>query len=174
MALLNLSSPWMIFYREVRALFDGDPEVHVVFDEENYHIKLYVDKGDKAEALSLLMPDHREFGNVTVKLSIIPANNADGLFGDFSTEELYNIAFYGNDAYSFSKTIAGIFANDLTYVVFKKRVVQYYNDSLSDIYGQCSTLYQDIAKDVIVESSGVYFCTDKDDDFLEVKQNFNI
>lgn len=174
MALLNLSAPWVIFYCEVRALFAEDHEVHVVFDEENYHIKLYVDKGDKAEALSLLLPDHKVFGNITLKLSVVPANNGDGLFGDFSTAELYSIAFNDNGAFSFSKTITGIFANDLTYVVFKKRVVQYYNDSISDIYGQCSTLYQDIAKDVFVEASGVYYCTDNYEDFSDPNEGYNI
>ena len=163
MALLNLSSPWVIYYREVQALFAEDPSVHVVYDEWENHIKLYVDKGDKAEALELLLPKEKMFGDVTVKLSIIPANNADGLFGDFNTGELYSIAFYGNSAYAFSKTITGVFTNNLTYVVFKKKVVQYYNDSLGDIYGQCSTLYQDIAKDVFGESEGLFFCTDKDD-----------
>ena len=163
MALLNISSPWVIFYREVQALFAEDPTVHVVYDEEENHIKLYVDNGDKAEALDLLLPQEKVFGNVTVKLSVIPANNADGLFGDFNTNELYNIAFCGNGAYAFSKTIAGVFTNNLTYVVFKRKVVQYYNDSLSDIYGQYSTLYQDIAADVFGEYGDVFFCTDKNE-----------
>lgn len=175
MALLNLSAPWVIFYREVQALFAEDPEAHVVYDELGNRIKLYVDTGDKAEALSLLLPNEKTFGDVTVRLSVIPANNADGLFGDFNINELYNIAFCDNGAYAFSKTITGVFTNNLTYVVFKKKVVQYYNDSLSDIYGQCSTLYQDIAEDVFGESGDVFFCTEKDDDpFGSSEYCFNI
>ncbi len=167
MALLNLSSPWMIFYREVQALFACDPTVHVVFDQDNNHIKLFVDNGDKAEALSLLLPLQKTFGNVVIKISVVPANNADGLFGDFTKAELFNIAFNGNGAYAFSKTIAGIFANDLTYIVWKKQIVQYFNDDLGDIYGQCSTLYQNIAKNVFGDMESVFFCTDKDDNPFE-------
>ena len=163
MALLNLSSPWVIFYREVQALFAEDPSVHVVYDEQENHINLYVDKGDKAEALSLLLPDKKMFGDVTVRLSIIPANNGDGLFGDYDKAELFEIAFFDNNAYSFSKTITGVFTNNLTYVVFKKKVVQYFNDDLGDAFGLCSTLYQNIAKDVFKEMDGVYYSTDKDD-----------
>ena len=48
----------------------------------------------------------------------------------------------------------------MTYVVFKKEVVQYFNDSLGDIHGVCSTLMQDIAKDIFEDTEGVYFCTD--------------
>lgn len=168
-----MSAPWVIFYREVQALFAEDPTVHVVYNEEENDIKLYVDKGDKAEALSLLLPSSKTFGNVTVNISIIPANNGEGLFGDFGKAELFEIAFFGNNAYSFAKTITGIFTNNLTYVVFKKKVVQYFNDDLGDVYGQCSTLYQEIAKEVFDTIEGVYFCTDKDDNpFDSTKTNW--
>ena len=50
--------------------------------------------------------------------------------------------------------------NPITYVVFVNEVVQYFNDDLGDVYGQCSTLYQEIAKDVFGETEGVFFCTD--------------
>ena len=46
------------------------------------------------------------------------------------------------------------------YVIFANKVVQYFNDSLSDAHGVCSTLYQDIARDVFGDDCGVYFCTD--------------
>ena len=49
--------------------------------------------------------------------------------------------------------------NPITYVIFKKEVVQYYNDSLSDAHGMCSTLYQDIAKRILDADEGIFFCT---------------
>lgn len=57
----------------------------------------------------------------------------------------------------------GIFSNPITYIVFKNKVVQFWNDDLSDIYGNRSTLYQDIAKEIFGESSGIFFCTDKEE-----------
>ena len=66
----------------------------------------------------------------------------------------------GNPIFSFCRVVSGIFSHDLVYVVFVNRVVQYFNDDLSDIYGQCSTLYQTIAKDILKPQEGVFYCTD--------------
>ena len=164
MATFHMSSPWVIFYRQVEALFKYDPEVHVVYDEAENHIKLYVDSSNKAAALSVLLPENKTFGNITMRVSVIPANAEEEYdYSNANKETLYDVAFDGNGAYSFSCTINGIFSNNLTYVVWKKQVVQYHTDDLGDYYGQCSTLYQNIAKDVFGETEGVFFCTDIED-----------
>ena len=59
----------------------------------------------------------------------------------------------------YSVTIEGIMTNPITYVIFKKEVVQYYNDSLADAHGMCSTLYQDIASRILDAGEGIFFCT---------------
>ena len=46
------------------------------------------------------------------------------------------------------------------YVVFENKVVQFFNDDLSDIHGNKSTLYQEIAKDIFGDCDNIYFCTD--------------
>ena len=51
MAIMKLSSPWMIFYREVEAMFRHDKDVHVVFDEAGDILNIYVDDSLKAAAL---------------------------------------------------------------------------------------------------------------------------
>lgn len=158
MPKVGLSSPWVIFYREVNELFKHDPEVHVVFDEENLEIKLYVDNGNKASALSVLLPEEKEFGNVKLKITVVPAN----VFGELDGN-LFAVAFNGNPIVSYVKQIRDIWYPVLSYVVFRKRVVQYYTDNLRDINGYTSTLYQEIAKDVFGEKDGVSFCTDTEE-----------
>ena len=76
-------------------------------------------------------------------------------------EQLFCTAFNRNPAFVFTKSIQGIFSNNITYVVFRNKVVQYFDDDLSDIYGQCSTLYQYIAKNIFVDMESVFYCTDK-------------
>ena len=48
------------------------------------------------------------------------------------------------------------------YIVFKNKVVQYFNDDLKDVNGFCSTLYQKIAKDIFAENGceTACYCTD--------------
>lgn len=158
MAHIKLAPPWITYVSEVEQMFKYDSKVHVVYDNDEMTLKLYVDDGTKADAIAKLMPEEMVFGNTTLKISVIPGN--DTKMPRLSKDEMFIDAFYGNPAFSFTKTIKGIFTNDLVYVVFAKRVVQYFNDDLGDIYGQCSTLYETIAKNIFLPQEGVYYCTD--------------
>ena len=152
---IKLAAPWITFYREIEALFKDDPEINVIFDEDDLVIRLWVENAAKADALNQLLPAEKSFGNVTVKISVIPANMSAP-----SRISLIETAFKGNPAFAFTESAEGIFTNPIHYVVFTNKVVQYYNDDLSDFYGNCSTLYQYIADDVIGSSEGICFCTD--------------
>ncbi len=157
MAKLKKLSPWMVFYREIDAMFKRDPEVQVVYDEDAQVIKLFVDNTSKADALAQILPDEKEFGNVTVQIVVIPSNN----LLQSSQDDLFRRALYYNDAVTSIETTKDIPGFPcLTYVIFAKEVVQYFTDNLGDYYGITSTLYQDIAKDIFVNTEGVYFCTD--------------
>lgn len=151
----KLSPPWVKFYRELEALFEGDPGVRLSFDEDTYEIKIYVEGAIKAEALTTLLPVEKTFGNVTVKVTVIPAN----LTKDDKLA-LYKAAFEGNPAFSYATKISGIMVSDMNFVVFQNKVVQFFNDDLGDLNGLCSTLYQEIAKDVFEDQTGVFFCTE--------------
>lgn len=152
---VRLVSPWMELYHKIEAFFKRDPMVHVIWDEEAKAIDLYVDNAAKADALALIMPHEVKFGNVTVSIGIIPANDEGESSGD-----IFRDAFESNDMFSFVKTVSGVFSSDIVYVVFKNEVVQYYNDNLGDIYGQRSCLAEDIAREIFSDVDGVYFCTD--------------
>lgn len=156
----QLSSPWVLYVNEIKAFFKGDKDVEVIFDEDTNTVKLLVNGAEKADALTQLLPAKKQFGNVTLTIQIIPANRFEP-----NKLDLFRKAFADNpivtDYISIPKEITG-FANDFNYLVFKKEVVQYHNDSLNDPHGNCSTLYQNIAEEVFDNYSGVYFCTDKD------------
>lgn len=175
MAKLQLVSPWINFYHEVNAFFRYDRNVTVIFDEEETEVKLYVNGNEKAEALSKLLPDIRKFGNVTLRVTVILANDNPascyykppktsssrrGYNSVTETEELFFTALRGNPVFSFADSV-DLQTNKVIYVVFRNEVVQYYNDDLGDYYGQCSTLYQNIAADIFKPIDGVHYCTDK-------------
>ena len=160
MAQLKLSPPWIKYMHEMEQLFKYDPEVHVVYDEDEHIIHLYVDKQRKADALATLIPETVTFGNITLQVNVVQANGALSTTVGLTNAQLFKNAFEDNGAFAFVKQVTGIFSNNLTYVVFKNKVVQYFNDNLNDVYGNCSTLYQDIAKNIFGEIAGIYFCTD--------------
>lgn len=169
MAKLGLLSPWAIYYNELKTFFEKDSEVTVVYDEENNIVNLYVDDYKKAAALTELLPVEKDFGAVTLKINVIPANDSNSIkfaaiaasLTDKATpaSELYRTALARNEHFDQITTVRGVFNNPITYVVFKKYVVQYYNDSLGDINGVCSTLMQNIAENIFEKREGVFFCT---------------
>ena len=153
---IKLISPWMEYYHKIQAFFKKDSKVHVIMSEDEKTIDLYVEDAAKADALAMMLPNEVKFGNVTVYVCVIPPNGEEAE----STGDMYHDAFCTNEAFSFSRTVSGIMTNDITYVVFKNEVVQYYNDDLGDIYGQRSCLYENLAREIFTDAHGVYFCTD--------------
>lgn len=152
MKSLKLSPPWVTFAKKVEALFGHDPEVKIVFDEDSLELKLFVDNPVKADAIGKILPVSKTFGNVTVKTTVIPSNEQ-------SADALFRAAFHGNPAVDCVEHVEGPVTGEINYVVFHKEVVQFFNDDTSDINGNCSTLYADIAKEVLEADKTVRFCT---------------
>ena len=154
---VNISSPWILYYREIEALFKEDPAVRVEYDGTTQTVKLYVEGTEKADALAQLLPAERTFGNVTVKVAVYPSN-----VGNPSKLQLFQKAFKGNPAFAFIQEGGSDAFNvfDLNYVVFTCKVVQFFSDDLGDLNGLRSTLYQDIAKDIFEDVPGIFFCTE--------------
>lgn len=154
---LKLSSPWVTLHREIEAMFGDDPDVKVEYiagDGNDPVIKLFVEGQDKADAIGKILPETYEFGGVTVSVIVVPANRVE------TKEALYRRAFEGNPAFSYAVTAEGIFTNPITYVVFKNKVVQFWNDDLGDVNGNETTLYETIADHLFTEQDGVSYCTD--------------
>ena len=151
---MKLVSPWVNFYREIEALFAKDNEVKVMMDDDVPEVKIFVENVRKADAIAYLLPEEKDFGNVKLKITVVPAN--DGIQSKF---DAIQEAFVGNPALSYvwqARTPFGEF----DYVVFDADVVQYFNDDMRDVNGNKTTLYQDIARDVIGEEANLCFCTE--------------
>ena len=156
MANIKIAPPWIQFKNELGALFAKDPEVTVAYDNDTKVVKLFVQNQRKADALTRLLPSEKRFGNVSLGIEVIPENH------DKDIVALIKDAFAYNEAVSeIWTTDDTITTNPITYVIFQKEVVQYYDDNLGDAHGNRTTLYQDIARDVFEDRvNGVFFCTD--------------
>lgn len=151
---IKLSSPWVIFYEKLGTLFQGDDEVTVAINSEESEIIIYVDNNPKkADALIELLPTEKTFGNVKVKITVIPNNEYKNI------NTLFKSLFEGNKAISDIITITTETGTDITYVIFEKEVVHYWSDNIGDYHGVSSTLNQEIAKEVFDNIPGVFFCT---------------
>lgn len=160
---LKILAPWVIYSRKIEALFDGDPQIacNVNYTGDAPSIVLACNNGDKVAALLQLLPEEVGFGNIKLKVGVdgIPSNRA------FKTKkELFETAFSGNPCFAgaFAPVEDGYNWFTMTYVIFKNCVVQFFADNINDAHGVISTLYQDLAEEIlkIGGNDGVYFCTD--------------
>lgn len=152
---MQVSPPWVTYVSKIRAMFELDPDVSVKYDNAERALELMVDGQDKADALSRLLPTEKEFGSVTLKIAVRPSNSDS--FGS-----LVRKAFAGNGAVSSIEASGeGVpFISDKTYVLFAPVVVQFFNDDLRDYNGLCTTIYQDIAREIFEVDGSVSFCTE--------------
>lgn len=145
---LKLSPPWTTYENEINTMFRDDFDVIVDDMDDDYTIKLRVEKADKAAALSKLLKPTVTFGNITVNVIVVPANENEKTTVDVDSmkvTELYNTALKDNMAFEEIIEMAEGVPFAMNYVVFRNQVVQFYNEDLSDPLGMCSTLYQTIA-----------------------------
>ena len=150
----GLQPPWMTYANKVKALFEKDREVTVEWDNDEKKLSLYVNSQEKADALTQLMPTEVEFGNVKVNVAVIPANLLES-----NPMSLLETAFKGNPVVSYTRSVEAL-GFSAGYIVFKPEIVQFFNDDLSDINGNETTLYETIADEIFENHEGVFFCTD--------------
>lgn len=153
----KLSPPWYTFAKELAMLFQYDDEVEVA-DRIDIDQTIVVEVNapeDKFEALRLLIPDKKTFGNVIVNIEVQHVRDKMVPL----PEDVFKVAFRNNPVATVVNRQASEITPSQTFVMFKKEVVQFFNDDISDYHGNKSTLYEDIARDVF-PNAGVYFCTD--------------
>ena len=160
---LKILPPWTIVIRKLEALFDGDPQIAFNCDFSGSHptVVMACNNGDKVAALQQILPEEVNFGNISLKV-IVDGTPSNITFT--SKVDLFDTAFKGNPAYAYSKCPAEerYMWIGTTYVVFKNCVVQFAADNLNDCHGIISTLYQDIAEELLtgIATEGVFYNTD--------------
>lgn len=159
---LKILSPWAITIKKFEALFDGDPQIacNVDYSGSAPSIVLACNNGDKVAALQRILPEQVTFGGVVLRVAVdgTPSNRTF-----VSKKELFEVAFSGNPAFAYAVAPVeeGATWFDMVYVVFNNCVVQFFADNLNDCHGVISTLYQDIAAELLTGegAQGVYFNT---------------
>ena len=161
--LNQLSSPWETLHHMFEAFFASDPAI-VVSKQITDDYVLVISSYDKTKynALKEILNTEFEFGNVTlhVELHLNSAKKSGPLTSFPETDiDRLGVVLCGNKLFERIETHE-IMGSDITYCIFAKQVVQYYNDNIADPHGLQSTLAQDIAEKLF-NIQGVFYCTDR-------------
>ena len=165
---LRLSPPWYSYQRKVFALFGSDPQVKMrdlcQVDEANYRIDMLVCNGLKAQAIRALLPRTVQISGVTVTTRVLfPMEHCEVRPSSQECDaQLLEDAFTGNPIFDRVGAHSSPFGGpQIGYCIFKKQVIQFWDDDLSNYYGLHTTLAENIARDVLKPTT-VQFCTGTD------------
>lgn len=158
----GIQAPWVTTYKKICALFENDMDLHISDINEatpgNCTIVISSQNNAKLESIKKILKNHFEFGNVTLDIEFIPEDNNEKI-----TDSDFRNAFNCNENLTEVRNIELPDGSVKTYVVFEKEVVQFYNDDLTDLYGNYNGLMEDIARELFNEvDASISYCTNED------------
>lgn len=163
---LGLQSPWYTLYNKIVAIFGNDEELTISNISETkstadakatYTITISSSNAVKLQAIEKILKHEFPMGNIVVKIEFVyeESDNVNITAADFKN------AFSGNPIMSAIKTIETPWKSEMTFVMFKREVIQFYNDDITDIYGNFNGLAEDIARELFNSPTDVIsYCTD--------------
>ncbi|GLX66423.1 hypothetical protein [Paenibacillus glycanilyticus] len=170
-ARISLSPPEFTYYNEIKYSVGKDPLVSVGplqdHGDGEFIVKLYVKGIKKAQALATLVAPVKVIGEISIQVLVISGGKViEPITRTLTPKEiadLYRTAFRTNRLFHFV-SVRTIFGQTYVYPVFKIRVVQFYNDDLSDFYGNYNNVAAFVFRNVLrneVSGTFIQFSTDK-------------
>lgn len=152
----SLPDPVWIYFAKLLVMFGKDPDVELEFERvDDFTSKAFIYVNDsnrpgKSDAFTKMLPSRVDFRLQRLYIEVISTNDSR------ADHEVLIDMFYGNP-------IIDSFVTDHSgrhYIVFKKDILQYYANDLSDVNSLQSALAEDLARELITDDiTNVYFCT---------------
>ena len=153
---LRLSPPWYTYFNLIKHSIGRDRCVEVLDMEEmpsgDFSVSIDVKDRNKALALSAIIVPAKSFGRIDVYTSILhcgravtPSEQPQNLRTLIRTvEEALNTNHY------FECVKSGrLFGSNIIFPIFKKSVIQFFNDDLSDFYNNFNGVAADVFAEVL-------------------------
>ncbi len=156
-----ISPPQFTLWRKLAYSFGADPEIAVrnPYEKNNTTIiEVVVEDANRAPAVAGVLNDKYNFGGIQVKVKVIdPEGNRvdppDVTQPGFSVQQMIETALFANPY--FYKVIPNRTPREPDrelVAVFYPKVIQFWNDDLSDFFGYAHFVAQDVFADVMREN----------------------
>jgi hypothetical protein len=163
MERVSLSPPWWILYSKICTSIGSDPTLHVQpmhNGDTVYYIDILAPNVTRGKALRTILNPQYDIGNITVYVRVfdstgteITSKNTDPVE---KIIEAIKIALGTNPYFvevidtrgklpPMQETIIGQIV-----IVFKKAVIQFFNDDISDYYSNYNSVAMNVFKDVLI------------------------
>mgnify|MGYP003321061786 CR=1 FL=1 len=155
---VKLSPPWDGYMNMLASFFKGDKRVRVggcddkrVGTIEVFDTKMYC-------ALEQVLNKKIRFGNVTLRIRIVPANDLKAFKNTMTDLAALKVVLSGNPAFAkfiTRKTEVG----NAVFCMFKPVVLMWYNDNLGSPYKQTASVYE-LAAQTVFKGCGASYATE--------------
>ena len=164
----GIQAPWYTVYNKVVALFGNDEELQISNLSEvddvpdngfkcGYGFTISSKNSVKLKSIEKILKRHFEFGNVYLNIDFVYEPQND----DVITPSDFKNAFAGNNILSKVQIVPTPAGVPQTFVVFAREVIQFYNDDITDLYGNFNGLSEDIARELFNDTdASICYCTD--------------
>ena len=145
---VGLQSPWVTTYNKINALFERDSDLTISplsgGEDGVYTFSISSPNATKLNAIEKILANNYVYGNVTLNIKfVVEDSGKEGItVADFKN------AFTGNNIVSKIETVPNPVGISQTFVMFGREVIQFYNDDISDRYGNFNGLAEDIAREL--------------------------
>jgi hypothetical protein len=146
-------------------LLSVDPEIKMpksITEGEDGKCSFWIESSNatKIIALSKVLKNEIQMGNITVTISFRCTNDVEVGENAVVTGNDYTDAFTGNPL--FSKVVTEIFPGGakVYYAVFKREIITFFNDNMTDYHANSHFIVADIVKEIANEDSAVNVCTE--------------
>lgn len=160
MKTAELSPPWYTLWNEIKASIGNDTAVTVnPLDTKSspYLVPITVADHDKAVAIASVMALRHQMGNITVDVQV---KDREGRIVSpeipESVEKLAEMVkkALGDNTWFVEVVVKPLFMREVVFVVFKKAVIQFFNDDLSDLYNNYNNVVAFVFRDVLNPAPG--------------------
>lgn len=166
----TMQSPWQTYLEKINAIFGDDPQINVSGKDAEggvFEITVNCSSPTKYYAIKELLRPEIKMGNITVKVIV---NNTSKRVIDAN---LVAAAFEGNPHFSRILSIKAPTGEDIDFCVMESEVIQFFNDDLTDPFGNFNGLAEDILREITVESR-VGFCTESNKEYEDDESDKDI
>ena len=143
---VNLEAPWYRFGKILGKLFEKDSEVSITADEEKdgiYNIYISSDNAAKLACMKKLFGEERVMGNITVKLNYKDTSK------NIINGEDFKVAFADTEMLVVVEEAMTPIGQEFTYPIMVKDIIQFYDDDITDIYGNANLTVRDAVLEVL-------------------------
>ena len=153
--MTRLSPPWNTYFNFIKESIGSDPWVRVSdmteVSKTQYIIAIQTRRKEKARALATILALRQSFGRVIVDIEVLHNGSGVSPYEPPLTAsdliKVFNQAL-GTNTY-FKNAETGGFVDISVFPIFKKEVIQFFNDDISDFYNNFNGVASKVFAEVL-------------------------